>query len=371
MHAKFVRRVALWIIASLAGGTFVAVAGPLDPPSGPISSTYKTLTEVEPRIAVNSTNTPGSRDCKFRISQPGSYYLTSDVGAAFLGGGIEIAADGVTLDLMGYTVRGAADSTHGIYTDVSRRGITIRNGVVTGWDQDGIFIKGLQARVEGVTATLNLGDGINLESTAVVRGCVAANNGGNGIVTFDHVLVESCLARDNGSYGVQVTGSSIIADCSLHNNTAGGLLTTTACVVTNSVAQSNDAAGFDLGDACSISGCTAQGNVTHGIDVGSKSIARDNTCASNGGGSVGAGIRVLGSGNLIEGNNVCTNRFGIQLSSAGNVVTRNVARANTVNWDTVAGNAILVVDTAAAGAFSGDAGGTGPGSLDSNANFTY
>ena len=206
MHAKFVRRVAPWIIASLAGGTFVAVAGPLDPPSGPISSTYKTLTEVEPRIAVNSTNTPGSRDCKFRISQPGSYYLTSDVGAAFLGGGIEIAADGVTLDLMGYTVRGAADSTHGIYTDVSRRGITIRNGVVTGWDQDGIFIKGLQARVEGVTATLNLGDGINLESTAVVRGCVAANNGGNGIVTFDHVLVESCLARDNGSYGSRSQG---------------------------------------------------------------------------------------------------------------------------------------------------------------------
>ena len=34
-------------------------AGPLDPPVGPITPTFKTLTEVEPRIAINATNTPG------------------------------------------------------------------------------------------------------------------------------------------------------------------------------------------------------------------------------------------------------------------------------------------------------------------------
>ena len=53
----------------------------LDPPVGPITSTFKTLTEVEPRIAINATNTPGDADSIYIISQPGSYYMTGNIKA--------------------------------------------------------------------------------------------------------------------------------------------------------------------------------------------------------------------------------------------------------------------------------------------------
>ncbi|MBU6412576.1 MAG: hypothetical protein KGS45_03815 [Planctomycetes bacterium] len=54
-------------------------AGPLNPPPGPITSTHKTLTEIEPRIAINATNTPGDFDSLYKITQPGSYYLTANI----------------------------------------------------------------------------------------------------------------------------------------------------------------------------------------------------------------------------------------------------------------------------------------------------
>src|SRR5437868_1893082 len=74
-----------WIMGGLAAwslaatGALVSVAGPLNPPAGPVAPSYKTLTEVEPRIAVNATNTPGNSAYSYRITQQGSYYLTGDV----------------------------------------------------------------------------------------------------------------------------------------------------------------------------------------------------------------------------------------------------------------------------------------------------
>ena len=47
--------------------------GPLTPPGAP-APTMKSLDQVEPRIAVNSTNTPGGADSLYKITQPGSYY---------------------------------------------------------------------------------------------------------------------------------------------------------------------------------------------------------------------------------------------------------------------------------------------------------
>lgn len=41
----------------LLAGAWLASAGDLTPPAGPVAPTHKTLTEVEPRIAVNAANT--------------------------------------------------------------------------------------------------------------------------------------------------------------------------------------------------------------------------------------------------------------------------------------------------------------------------
>src|SRR4051812_18571328 len=60
----------LLMVVSVAQST---QAGPLSPPVGPVVATMKTLSEVEPRIALSSTNTPGDGDSLFRITGPGSY----------------------------------------------------------------------------------------------------------------------------------------------------------------------------------------------------------------------------------------------------------------------------------------------------------
>src|SRR5882724_6913166 len=97
------------IIVSLAALSLIATAsllsaGPLDPPVGAVTSSYKTLTEVEPRTAINATNTPGDADSVFKITQPGSYYLTGNVQGVASKHGIEIASSNVSLDLGGFAL---------------------------------------------------------------------------------------------------------------------------------------------------------------------------------------------------------------------------------------------------------------------------
>jgi hypothetical protein len=63
----------------LLGVASHAVAGPLDPPGGPVAPTMKSLDQVEPRIPINAETCPGDDDSVFRIVTPGSYYLTGPV----------------------------------------------------------------------------------------------------------------------------------------------------------------------------------------------------------------------------------------------------------------------------------------------------
>src|SRR5437762_13979859 len=104
------RIITLALAAAVAVTGLIASAGNLNPPAGPVTPTMKTLTEVEPRIAINATNTPGDSDSLFKITQPGSYYLTGNITGVAGKHGIEIAASGVTLDLNGFDLLGAPSS---------------------------------------------------------------------------------------------------------------------------------------------------------------------------------------------------------------------------------------------------------------------
>jgi len=119
--------------AAVIAAAGVLIAGPLTPPAGPIAPTNKTLQEVEPRIAINATNTPGDADSLFKITQPGSYYLTGNITGVVGKHGIEIVDSGVTLDLMGFDLSGipAMGAFDGVsVTNFSLTNITIRNGSV-------------------------------------------------------------------------------------------------------------------------------------------------------------------------------------------------------------------------------------------------
>ena len=75
------RRVLLGVagLAGMAALAGLAKGGPINPPAGPVGSTAKPLGEVEPRTAINATNTPGDATAVFIIAAEGSYYLAQDV----------------------------------------------------------------------------------------------------------------------------------------------------------------------------------------------------------------------------------------------------------------------------------------------------
>src|SRR5262245_43726281 len=98
----------------LLASVLIAYAGSLTPPAGPIAPTMKTLAEIEPRTPIGPTTTPGGPNSLYRITQPGSYYLTGNVQGVAAKAGIEIVASQVTIDMHGFELVGAAGSLAGI-----------------------------------------------------------------------------------------------------------------------------------------------------------------------------------------------------------------------------------------------------------------
>jgi hypothetical protein len=177
----------------------------------------KTLQQVEPRTPIATA--------PFTISQPGSYYLTTNLTVSS-GNAITIATNGVTLDLNGFTIASTAPSAtgYGIYINSGLRDIAIQNGHIQGGVTNnggvfsgpgfgfGIYYSGSapqNVRVSGVSVSGCLYDGINVGfgASTTVENCVVRTVGSWGIVAN---TIRGCVALDCGShaiYGQQVSDS--------------------------------------------------------------------------------------------------------------------------------------------------------------------
>src|SRR3954452_23800400 len=90
----------------IAAVSSVPGQGPVTPPGTP-GPTMKTLDQVEARIPIDATHTPGDADANAVLRNPGSYYLTGNFDVT-KGAGIRVTMPDVTLDLNGYEIRPAA-----------------------------------------------------------------------------------------------------------------------------------------------------------------------------------------------------------------------------------------------------------------------
>ena len=125
----------------LAGIVFVGLAfvlspgiyaGDLEPTAAP-SPTMKTLGEVEPRIPIHASDMP------LTITEFKSYYLVEDVNFSDPNNdAITIECNDVTIDLMGYTLKGPdSGNKSGIYMNC-RSNVAIGNGTVREFGHYGI-----------------------------------------------------------------------------------------------------------------------------------------------------------------------------------------------------------------------------------------
>lgn len=362
-------------LGGLAAGALLvgkANAGPLDPPAGPIAPTPG----PEPRTAINATNTRGDANSLFKITQPGSYYLTGNVSGVIGKHGIKITASGVTLDLNGFDLLGVPGSLAGVAVTVSNlTNIAVLNGSVRNWEDQGVdlgIFNTFNCRVHGVLSDGNTGTGILVSAGSTVTDCSALNNTANGIQTAGGCTVSNCTAFTNNFSGIVTGIGCTVTNCSALGNTENGINTVSACTVSNCSVYLNTGSGISVGSGSMVSDCTSQSNRFEGILCTSRCAILGNTCSRNGNNGDGAGIQITDFDNRIESNNCTGNDWGIRAENAGNFIARNSCSGNTtLNWDIAPGNICLVVQATAAGAINGNSGGVAPGSTDPNANFTY
>lgn len=382
----------------------MSIAGPLDPPAGPVAPSYKTLQQVEPRTDLASV--AGTANSRHLITQPGSYYLSANVTGAAGFNGIVIQADNVVLDLNGFTVTGAASSGDGISLSGTRLNVTIKNGTVRGWGAEGVdaaddtnvqlrdlsisnnvsdgaitgpngivacctsasnggdgFQLGEGSVMQQCTAMLNAVAGINVPGTgsggaagtggATISHCSSTRNVGNGIQGA-HTAVISCTLNYNGLNGIQLNNSSVF-DCEARGNTMNGFVGG-GIIFSRCKTRSNGQDGFNVGEGTIIDSCNSRGNNGDGIECDKEVTVHNCHVEDNNIDFAGTdvGIRVVQNDCRIEGNTVVSNLGTGILCTAGatgNVIVANRASSNggAGNFSVVAGNFMgTVVATEAA-----------------------
>ncbi len=330
------------------------MAGPLNPPAGPVTSSFKTLTEVEPRTAINATNTPGDATALFKITKAGSYYLTGNLTGQAGRSGIIITVSDVTIDLNGFEMLGVAGSADGIAVQGTVANIAVVHGVVRSWGASGISLSNgtsFNTRIDDVRAYQNQGSGLAVGVSGIISHCSSTYNAGTGIVAGT---------------------TSCIIDCTMTNNSARGIYAEDGCTITRCSVAASGFEGIRASDACTILDCTVRLNAQDGIRVDTKCRVAGNTAEGNGTGNFGgAGIYATGTDNRIEGNNCLGADLGVYVTGTGNFVIKNSCSGNTTNWNVAAGNVCYVVSATTCPAIAGNTGGSALGTSESNANFTY
>ncbi len=289
-------------LTTIITASILTHAGPLDPPAGPVTPSYKTLTDVEPRTLVNAANTPGDADSVFRITQPGSYYLASNVNCVTAKHGIQIEASNVTLDLNGFAIQGVVGSLDGINTQGSRSSIRIRNGSIRSCGGTGLQLNNsTQTNISQVVSSNNTLDGVSPGSLATLNAVTAADNTRDGFVlgqSFSSTLTD-CIADGNNTGFASPTGEVIFNHCIARVNRVDGLLSGPGNRVINCVSAANTGWGFHaLGDRALYEGCNAEANGGGGFGIdGYDNVVSRCVARSNRGSGTPSGFDVLGGFN--------------------------------------------------------------------------
>ncbi len=370
----------------------IVTAGNLTPPAGPVAPTMKSLDQIEPRTPLSQLTAPGDADSQFRITQRGSYYLTSDITGVAGKNCIEIASPGVILDLNGYRLEGVTGSLSGIIT-IHDHG-TIRNGTVHNFTVGIDAYEAVGIRLQNISSTSHDGACFRASVAAIIENCTA-EYGTIGFDVFESATLTNCTSRYAEDYGFEVEDGCTLTNCTAVNAESGFLIHG-PCVLTNCTAQNNQASGFRVEESSVLTDCTAFENGSAGFTVIARTrLTRCNSranlygyyateansiieCTASANTSVG--IVIAGNSNTVErctihenaqtglfvssgvGNNIDSNLLsyngfnGVATATADNLVVRNRARGNSnSNYSLVAGTEYGVILTNPGAGFTSSA----------------
>lgn len=332
--------IALYFLSSVA----CAASGPLNPPPGPVTSTFKSLQQVEPRIDVATLG--GDAMALRVIGQSGSYYLSGDLQTeGSQSAAVDVRANDVTLDLNGFMISSTAVACVRIQSGLSN--VTIRNGSLLTY---GIALDGsgaIHARVEALNIS-GAQRGIVLGSRAYVENCsvYSGSVGGDRIVVgagsiLTHCRTWSLVHPAAYATGVVLGDSSRASECVAEGGGIGFTLGTAASLVECSASNTSNA-GISAGTNVSVSGCTVQfcprgivmdtanrverckiGNASTAIQCTTANTLVNNTMNAAAVNS-GTGINLLSEHNRVEGNDIYAFATGVSVGGGHNVLLHNI-----------------------------------------------
>jgi parallel beta-helix repeat protein len=244
------------------------------------------------------------------VSQRGAYRLTTNLTVPNANTtAIQIAIDGVSVDLNGFAIVGPATCTGVPVTSCSISGtgvgilgpdhVTVRNGVIRGMGAEAIKLD-WNARVENVEVVFDqLGTGfgaIDVGNQSTVVDSSATSNRGYGIFCAEACILRGNTATGNGQSGLALGPSGIASGNTATSNGEYGITALIGSSVGANVASSNGADGIFAGTGSNVTGNTVRQNVGAGLGLQGQTTYRENTITANG---------FTVNGGVNQGNNYC------------------------------------------------------------------
>jgi hypothetical protein len=254
--------------------------GTLTPPGAP-APTMKSLDQLsaeigqvraEARTPLTPATTPGDTTSVFIITQPGAYYLTSDVIAPAGKIGIRLnitsfGSGGVSIDLNGFSVIGpgvgAAPATNGINAPSANFSVVVHGGQLRDWPGTSVFIGGI-GQLRDLVVTQGGGPGL------VVNGGIAPFGGASSTQVAQ---VVRCMVQGVRGTGIQATNglaeacvvAGVVSTAASASATGISAAQVRDCVVRAVEAQAGNAVGISA-DALiirsTVNDVTGSGSVT-------------------------------------------------------------------------------------------------------------
>ena len=353
-------------------GTDVMGQGSLTPPGAP-GETMKTLAQVEPRTPISSL--------PYTISEPGSYYVTGNLSSTT--NGIVIESSGVTVDLMGFSLRGDGTSSYPDYdygihvissTNAVIENLVVKGGRISGF-YGGLYCQSMNnSRIEGLVVSDNTEHGVSLNDSNsghcngnTIADCTISGNGDKGVylngreAQCNGNTIADCTISDNGNDGVYLFSSkaqcngNTIADCTISGNGYYGVRlyggSSSQCngnTITDCTISENGDKGvylYGYGGQCNgntIADCTISENGGYGVDLLGQfgqcngNTIRENTVSRNS----SRGISIYRSdGNRVEANTIWgttgeEDTYGIRTAlTTSNFILKNTCVGNGTNYE--------------------------------------
>lgn len=212
------------------------------------------------------------------ITDPGAYVVGRNLSAS--GDCFVIAADFVNLDLDGFVIAGNGTGSAVVeQLAVGRKGVTVKNGVITGFLRAIFMGNSAGMTIEGVTATGNMSNAITVGDNATVTRNQVSSNAGTGLVLGFRSLASANNVSDNTGTGILANNGANITGNTIGHNGGSGISVAEGAVISNNVSRNNTSYGIVADCPSLVIGNTTSNNIGGNLQaIGGACDPNSQTC---------------------------------------------------------------------------------------------